>query len=99
MLVTCDRLEKYKKEFSEMLLEEDGAIGRTAQQNRRRSRQVVILFFRVSRCCAAGPWLSELSCAHVQHLRNFGVCMCVRARARAICVPVRSCDTPSGESH
>jgi len=33
MLVTCDRLEKYKKEFSEMLLEEDGAIGRTAQQN------------------------------------------------------------------
>ena len=33
MLETCERLDKYKKEFSEMLLEEDGALGRTAQQN------------------------------------------------------------------
>lgn len=32
MLETCERLDKYKKEFSEMLLEE-GALGRTAQQN------------------------------------------------------------------
>ena len=33
MLQTCQRLDKYKKEFSEMLLEQDGGGGRTAQQN------------------------------------------------------------------
>lgn len=33
MLKTCERLEKYKKEFSDMLLEQDGAFARTAQQN------------------------------------------------------------------
>ena len=30
MLQTCQRLDKYKKEFSEMLLEQDGGGGRTA---------------------------------------------------------------------
>ena len=33
MLQTCERLDKYKKDFSEMLLEQDGGGGRTAQQN------------------------------------------------------------------
>ena len=46
MLQTCERLEKYKKEFSEMLLEQDGVLGRTAQQNQE-EKQVRLNGYRV----------------------------------------------------
>ena len=65
MLETCDRLEKYKKEFSEMLLEEDGAFGRTPQQNKdeKQVRQRISRSLRpllwVACCCACMGWVDQ----------------------------------------